>query len=440
MKFTFIFICFLIGYVKSILNFKNSRFPKITGFFGLIGPNVERKKTNSFFDLFIGDGMIYGVFIEKGKITPVTHLVETEKILYEKKNRKLSKNFMMMPLYILLNKLNLLPNVMGLANTAFLDNDISISQDKKNILATCEMDKPYAIELDFTKKDIKTLSKVNTTIEHFSAHSKYDKINKKIYSIDYNPVTNKVTYYELDNICKNILFKNEFTTKYSPNVHDFIIFDNNLIFIEPPLVWNFLERIPLIFDKLRETYIIIYDLKMKKIEKYNYKNNGFFMFHYADIQKKDNDILEIYAPLYDNFSFSSLEVNGKYRKIIINKKTKEIIIEKNEELEKMNLDFPKKWKDYILLLKFNGKLIDELVLCKKLNIIKNIKLPKNRYLCGEPQIVEHNFIPYVIGILFDSDDNGYFFSFDMFNIDNSYIEIKLDYKPNIGFHSIFINK
>jgi carotenoid cleavage dioxygenase-like enzyme len=438
MKFLFLF--FLLGYVRSLLNFKFTKFPKITGFFGLIGPNVDRSKTNSFFDLFIGDGIIYGVFIENGKITPITHLVETEKILYEKKNNKLSKKFMMMPFYILLNKLNLLPNIMGVANTAFLDNDIPVYQNKKNILTTCEMDKPYEIELDFNKKDIKTLSKVNTSIEHFSAHSKYDKNNKKIHSIDYNPVTNKVTYYELDNIGKNILCKNEFITKYSPNVHDFIIFEDNLIFIEPPLVWNFLEKIPLIFDKLRETYIIVYDLKLKKIEKYNYKDNGFFMFHYADIQKKDNNILEIYAPLYDNFSFSSLEIDGKYRKIIIDKKTKKITIEKNDELEKMNLDFPIKWKDYVLLLKFNNKLIDELVLCKKLDIIKNIKLPKNRYLCGEPQIVEYNFIPYVIGILFDSDDNGYFFSFDMFNIDNSYVEQKLDYKPNIGFHSIFVYK
>ena len=132
MKFLLIFIFFLLGYVKSILNFKNSKFPKITGFFGLIGPNVDRSRTNSFFDLFLGDGIIYGVFIEKGKITPVTHLVETEKIQYEKKNYKLSKNLLMMPFYILLNKLNLMPNAIGLANTAFLDNKIPIKENNEN--------------------------------------------------------------------------------------------------------------------------------------------------------------------------------------------------------------------------------------------------------------------------------------------------------------------
>jgi hypothetical protein len=154
MKLLLIFLFFIIGFSKSLLNGFKKNFPKITGFYGLIGPNVDRKKINSFFDLFIGDGIIHGVFIENGKIIPVKHLVETEKILYEKKNHKLSKNFMMLPFYIILNKLNLMPNVMGLSNTAFLDNKLPISQDKKYILTTCEMDKPYMVELDFMNKNI----------------------------------------------------------------------------------------------------------------------------------------------------------------------------------------------------------------------------------------------------------------------------------------------
>jgi hypothetical protein len=442
MKLLLIFLFFIIGFSKSLLNGFKKNFPKITGFYGLIGPNVDRKKINSFFDLFIGDGIIHGVFIENGKITPVKHLVETEKILYEKKNHKLSKNFMMLPFYIILNKLNLMPNVMGLSNTAFLDNKLPIYQDKKYILTTCEMDKPYMVELDFMNKNIKTLFKVNTSIEHFSAHSKYDIVKKKIHSVDYNPFMNKITYYEFDNMCNNILHKNEINTLYSPNIHDFIIFEDKLIFSVPPLIWNFFKKIPLIFYKERKTYITIYDLKTKNTQKYDYNGDSFFVFHYADIKKnnKNNNILEIYAPLYDTFSFSSLDVDGKYRKILLNTDKKEITIQKNDELEKMNLDFPLKWKEYVLLLKFNNKLIQELVLCKDLDIKKIIKLPKDRFLCGEPSIVEYNFVPYVIGILFDSNNNGYFFSFKMFDIDNSFVEKKLDYKPTIGFHSVFTRK
>jgi hypothetical protein len=253
---------------------------------------------------------------------------------------------------------------------------------------------------------------------------------------------NKITYYEFDNMCNNILHKNEINTLYSPNIHDFLIFEDKLIFSVPPLIWNFFEKIPLIFYKERKTYMTIYDLKTKNTQKYDYNGDSFFVFHYADIKKnnKNNNILEIYAPLYDTFSFSSLDVDGKYRKILLNTDKKEITIQKNDELEKMNLDFPLKWKEYVLLLKFNNKLIQELVLCKDLDIKKIIKLPKDRFLCGEPSIVEYNFVPYVIGILFDSNNNGYFFSFKMFDIDNSFVEKKLDYKPTIGFHSVFTRK
>jgi len=200
------FLLIMIGLSESFLNNIKKSFPKISGFYGLIGPNVDRKKTNSFFDLFIGDGIIHGVFIDNGIITPVRHLVETEKILYERKNNhKLSKDFAMMPFYITLNKLNLMPNVMGLSNTAFLDAKVMSEANKKKLLTTCEMDKPYEIELDYTNKMIKTLSKVNIPIEHFSAHSKYDPAKKKFHSVDYNPFTNKITYYELDNTLTNII-------------------------------------------------------------------------------------------------------------------------------------------------------------------------------------------------------------------------------------------
>lgn len=423
--------------VSSLLN--NIKFPKISGFYGLIGPNVNIKNTDSLFDLFTSDGIIHGVFIEDGKIFPVKHVVQTEKILFEKKYFKFSKNYMMLMIYIFLNKLNLIPNVLGLSNTAFLDNNNKIDKYKKNILTTCEMDKPYKIQLDFNEKNIKTLSKVNVDIERFSGHSKFDSNTNKIQTIDYDMFTNKVTYYELNKNCQDIISKNEIPTRYIPNVHDFIVFDDKLFFIEPPFVWNFLNKIPLTFHNAGETKLIIYDLKTKKMEKYKYTDHAFLLFHYADFIKKDNKI-EILAPLYDHFCFSNLNIEGKYRNIILNTKTKEIKIEKNEELEKMNLDFPLKWKDYILLIKIENKVINELVLCKKLNIVKKIKMPKDRFLCGEPAIVDKNSTPYVIGIAYDSENNGYFFCFNMFDINNSYIEKKLEYKPTIGFHSIFTKR
>ena len=191
------------------------QFPKISGFYGLIGPNIDKKTTTTLFDLFTGDGIIHGVFIEDGKIFPVKYLIETEKIKYEKEhNSKFSKNYMMMILYMMLYEMKLLPNVLGLSNTAFLDNNIKGDGDKKVIMTTFERDKPYEIQLDFKNKYIKTISKVNIDVPHFSGHSKYDTNLNKIYTIDYDVVTNKINYFEIDQTCRNILVKKEINTVY----------------------------------------------------------------------------------------------------------------------------------------------------------------------------------------------------------------------------------
>jgi len=418
-----------------------SRFPKISGFYGLIGPNIDKKTTTTLFDLFTGDGIIHGVFIEDGEIFPVKYLIETDKIKYEKKhNNKFSKNYMMMMIYMMLYEMKLLPNVLGLSNTAFLDNNVKIDENRKIVMTTFERDKPYEIKLDFKNKQIETISKVNINIPHFSGHSKYDVTTNKIYTIDYDVMLNKIRYYEIDKTCRNILVKKEINTIYIPIIHDFMVFDNSLIFIDSPFIWNFLRKIPVFFHKFGKTYINIYNLTTDSYEKYICNSPGFYIFHYADVVKKNENILEIYGPQYDNIDFSSLDIEGKYRKIILNRLTKEVVVEKNEELEKMNLDFPIKWREYVLLRKLENKKIDEFVVCKGLKIIKQIKLPKNRYLCGEPSIVEYNSKPYVIGIVYDDDENGYFFLFHMFDMENTYVEKSLGFKPTIGFHSIFTNR
>jgi carotenoid cleavage dioxygenase-like enzyme len=437
MKLSF-FYSILSFYIHYVTSFKNPNFPKISGFFGIIGPNVDKKTTNTLYDLFMGDGIIHGVFIDNGEIYPVEHLVETEKIKYEKKHNKIPKNHLMMPMYFMLNKLKLFPNVMGLSNTAFLDNDVKYNE-KKELMTLFEIDKPYKIKLNFQDKNIETISKVDLQIEKFSAHSKYDSKMKKIHTINYDMMFNKLTYMEIDKNCKTIIRKSDLNTMYIPLIHDFMIYKDSLIFMDSPIIWNFLQKIPILFDKTKNTYINIFNLTTNKLEKYAVNTPGFYMFHFADIIEKNGELI-IYGPQYDNVDISSLDLYGKYRKIIINKQTKRVSIEKNEELEKVSLDFPLKWKEYILLRKIENKITDEFILCKDLKIIKKIKLPINRYLSGEPAIVEYNSVPYVMGISYDSNDNGYFFIFKLFDIQDSYIERNLGYHPSIGFHSIFTKK
>ena len=51
--------------IREPLKTPNKTFP-ISGFYGLIGPNTDYKNISSLYDLFTGDGVIQGVFLENG--------------------------------------------------------------------------------------------------------------------------------------------------------------------------------------------------------------------------------------------------------------------------------------------------------------------------------------------------------------------------------------
>jgi len=172
------------------------------------------------------------------------------------------------------------------------------------------------------------------------------------------------------------------------------------------------------------------------IDKY-YVDEGFYIFHYADYRETDKYI-EIYASIYNNLDFSELNIVGKYRKLILEKDTKQVTIEKNPELEKLDLEFPVKFDDKIILRNINNRRITGFVVCKGLEIIKNIEFG-NKFISGEPVITYIDNIPYLIGFAFDNEksNNGFLIIIDM----NTYeiIEIPINETISIGFHSTFIS-
>ena len=94
---------------------------------------------DSLYQLFTSDGIIQGVFFNNGDLTFVKHLIKTEKILYEEKNGIIpTKNFLLTIFLLLLNKIKLFPNVMGMANTAILNVN-------NNNYALFERDLPYLL-------------------------------------------------------------------------------------------------------------------------------------------------------------------------------------------------------------------------------------------------------------------------------------------------------
>ena len=413
---------------------KENIIKNINGFYGLIGPNIEINNNTKIYDLFSGDGMIQGVFFDKGELTFTKSMIKTEKYLFEQKYGKVPKNPLISFFFFIMNKFNKLPNMGGLANTALLNIN-------KNIYALYEMDQPYLLDINFNNKIIDTTGKKNiNNLKHFSAHSKY--INKNIESIEYKMDKNIVTLYNLDdkfNIEKSINFKYH----YLPLVHDFYSTNKNIYLIDSPLEIDFknifIKKMPLHLNTNKKTFIYIYNKITQETTTYTC-DEGIFLFHYANI-KEDSNYIRIYAPLYDNFDFSSLDIKGRYRMILINKKNKKVSIIKNEEFENYNLDFPISCDDKIIMHNKQNNIVNGFIICKDLKIIKKI-IFNNRNIKGEHSIIKVNNINYLL--FFSEINNKSYISILHINKyinqnHNKYIiDIEIPENINFGFHSIFI--
>ena len=403
---------------------------KINGLYALIGPDVNIKKVTTIFDLFIGDGNIQGVFFNNGELTYVKYYIRTDKLTYEEENGRMPELMLAKLFFGFLYKINMFPNILGLANTAFLNV-------KNNIYVLYERDKPYMINVNFDEKAITTLGKVNIPkMTYFSAHSKY---NSNVESIDYSVIRKSVDYHELSPEFENVKHKS-IRMNYLPIVHDFISSHSSVIMIDSPLVIDysnlFKKVMPVLLDANKETIINVISKKTMEIAKYQI-NSGFYIFHYADYKETDTTI-EIYASHYDKLDFSELNISGKYRKIIIDKQTKNAIIVKDAELEKLDLEFPVKFGDNVVFRSMEKKRTKGFVVCNELKIIKSIDLG-NKVISGEPAITYVKDVPYLITFAFDNEkaDNGFLIIIDM----NTYdiIEIPINEPLSVGFHSMFIS-
>lgn len=442
MKWNFIYIFLIVGIVNSFrftntitntitnINKKLSKIDNIDGFYGLVGPNIDISKTNTLFELFTGDGIIQGVFLENGEINEISHIIQTEKIKYERQNGKFLNNMMFLPMYMFLNKMGMIPNVMGIANTAFLQ-----IETRKFVLF--ERDLPYEISLDFERKRVETLRKVNIdSVEHFSAHSTVN--NNRVYSLEYNVLQNTVSLLDMNEDLQ-LIKKFNVKTKYIPIIHDSYILSNSTIFTDSPLKISFKDlikgKIPVVFDNKKPTFIN--EISRETGSKTIYKSNSsFYIFHYADMRETDETI-EILAAIYDDLDFSSLTINGKYRRLILDKETKTVHIQKNPELENYNLDFPIKWRDTVILRNVENMRINGFIICKGLYIQRKIFL-KDLSICGEPQVYDDGTFSRIMCLGYDREMRGYFILIDPET--GKVFEFPLNMKTNIGFHSIFISK
>lgn len=409
---------------------------KINGFYGLIGPEMENRKFETLFDLFTRNGVIQGVFFNHGNITFVKHRIQTEKVEIEEKMKKsglpLPRHFLLQSLYMFINSFYLLPNMMGVANTALL----SI---QKNMYALYERDLPYKVGIHFENKTINTERKVDIpNIHHFSGHSKWNKNNETVETIDCNVYWKKVSYFSLsfDFVERK---RKDFSFVYIPIVHDFIKSGNQLFLIDSPFVFDFFSKktVPICLASNKKTYMYVYNTETDKKETYEC-DNGFTIFHYADVRETERGY-DIYGSVYDTLDFDNLNIVGRYRCIHLDKDTKKMTMEKNTELETLyNLDFPIVFGDKIISRNMNisKKCNDGFVITKGIDIDKVI-LYEDREILGEPKIVIPQDTTSVYLCFFNKRGNTSFLSLQHLEKDEI-IDIPIDSPLEIGFHSVFL--
>jgi len=403
---------------------KQNQINKLDGFFGIIGPNINFSKNTNLLDLFIGDGIIQGVFFKDGEITFIKQFIKTEKLLYEEKHGKMPDNILLKIVFYFLHGLKMVPNVFGVANTALL-------KINTNIYALYEKDAPYKLHIDFDNTNIQTIKKVKIeSLHHFSAHSKVQKQQQQqiIETIDYNIFANTMEYYRLTQDFV-LLNKRNIQLKYMPLVHDFLTTPDKLIIVDSPLTIDQVKR-SLMLQQTQKTIIRILNKETDTIESYE-TDETFFIFHYAGV-KEDHTNLYIYASMYNNIDFKEFQFSGKYRKIIVNKLTKKVTIERDPIAETFNLDFPVTFNDKTVFTKKDG-----IAIFKDLILVKDLTF-HNKYSCGESSVTYIDKVPYLLALTFDKVDNNKSFLI-LVNLNNYEItEISLDEQLHVGFHSIFV--
>jgi len=408
--------------------------PKINGFYGLLGPDVDKIKVKSLYELFTANGQIQGVFLKDGEPEFKNIKINTEKLKFEKKFIRIPQNIFSIAIVYILNKLNLIPNLLGTANTALM----KINQ---SLYALFERDLPYELDIDQKKKIIytKTYTKI-PYLATFSAHSKI--IDNEIHTIDYDIIRRRINYFCLD-LNFQIIKKATIQTTYFPVVHDFLVLRDSILFMDSPFYFDirilFSSKIPVSFDETLPTKIHIYNFTTNKVRTLELEK-GMYIFHYADFIETKNQI-EFSGSLYQKMDFSNLEIYGKYRKIIIDKNSPKVFIESDLETDKYNLDFPIQLKnrgktDKQILLNFENGGFNGFFILEKLKIKKKIFMDSKK-ICGEPAIFSLKNRNYLIGFSYDSNSNGFLFIIDLINYQKW--EINLNQKLTLGFHSIFLN-
>jgi carotenoid cleavage dioxygenase-like enzyme len=210
--------------------------------------------------------------------------------------------------------------------------------------------------------------------------------------------------------------------------------------VDSPIVIDLMQLLkgglPVRFDQSKPTFIHVISKKTGVIKTYKCPS-AFYLFHFSKVIE-NKETIEIYAPLYDDVDFSQLNIQGKYRKIVLEKASNLVRVEKNRVLEGLDLDFPVAFDDKIVLRYIENKIIKGFAICKDMKQIRSITL-RNRFVCGEPVVINAEGTPYLICFANSMQRSESFLI--VIELNTYHIrEFSLGNRSlNLGFHSIFLH-
>jgi carotenoid cleavage dioxygenase-like enzyme len=451
---------------------KSSLFNKLqSNFFGQIGSNPQYIEDEDY-HWFDGDGMIHGVFFDRGKISYKNRWILTKRLQVERKwNKKMYiyfgelkglKGIIQIIKFSIMDLLGFIPQSRGTANTSLL-------KWKNRIFALHEGDMPYELYVDSNDHNITTGNRFHhPNIHSTTAHPIKDNIREKLYLYGYNNYDFLCGKFIFNVFDRDMKFLNQKNISLINNgmVHDVGFTGDEIIIPDMPLKYDInrimKEELPMYFDKENGiTRFGVFNVSDSNSDpEWFYFCENFFVFHFADARKK-SDKFEIFACVMDNLFMEDfvdvenlenedhiIRGNIRLKKIILDKTTNTTTIITNQFLEKLdvdffyNLDFPitsTMDKDCIYCTIFDAGLgyIKGYVKIKTTEFQERIPqlflFPDNMYGNSEPQITVIDNTEYLLS--FTNQNNQSFIS--LIDIENGKIEnIEIPTRIPPGFHSI----
>jgi carotenoid cleavage dioxygenase-like enzyme len=386
--------------------------------------------------LFTGNGVIQGVFFNNGNPQFVRHVINTRKNQREPITRE---PMMITVLKYIFYKMRIFPyNNIGVANTALYPLSDRVDENTTAVYAMYERDLPYLLHLYHNTSSIATIKQMDALypeIQEISGHSKSLRGSRRIETLDYHVLSKRVDYYQLAENMKTIFRKHSIRTRYLPIVHDFVSTETSIIVMDSPLRYDFFElfrrKIPVVFGRDVSTFVHVLNKRSGDVETYEIPW-GQYVFHYAMCWETENHF-HIYAPIYDDLDFSTLNIQGKYRKMVIDRISKTIRVETNSVLETMNLDFPIDGPDGTIVLRsIENRRMNGFVMVKGLNIVKTW-IYDDLSFCGEHVVLGDSIMAFCL-----KGESNYLCVIDITSDKVDLIECPYDL--TMGFHSVFVGK